>query len=86
MACGTPVVCSKAASLPEVGGDAVLYVNPLSIEDIAYKLRMIVQDQSLRAALIKAGMKQVTKFTWENWAMETYKGYEKMKDILLNAK
>lgn len=61
---GTPVVYSKVASLPEVGGDAVLYVDPLCVEDIANKIRMIIEDDSLRTQLVGKGKKQAAKFTW----------------------
>ncbi|MDY6854436.1 MAG: glycosyltransferase family 1 protein [Thermodesulfobacteriota bacterium] len=82
MALGTPVVCSKVASLPEVGGSAVLYVDPLSIKDIAEKLKKIILDDSLRTELRQAGKKQAANFTWEKCANDTYKAYEKMKELL----
>lgn len=82
MALGTPVVCSNVASLPEVGGDAVLYVDPLSVEDITDKLKMVIQNGSLRTGLSEAGKKQAAKFTWERCAKETYQAYEQMKNIV----
>ena len=86
MALETPVVCSRVASLPEVGGDAVLYVDPLCVKDIADKLRMVITDESLIKKLVEKGKKQATKFTWEKCAIETYKGYVKIKEIFLKSK
>lgn len=86
MALGTPVVCSKVASLPEIGGDAVLYCDPLSVEDITEKLRRIIQDESLRTELIKRGKLRAAEFTWEKCARETYKGYEQMEKVLTKVK
>ena len=68
MACGTPVILSNRASLPEVGGDAALYVDPLSIEDIAEKIALLVNDLSLWEELRRKGMERARKFKWEDSA------------------
>ena len=61
---GCPVVCSRAASLPEVAGDAALYCNAYDVDDIATCLQKIIQDNAMRDRLIEAGEAQVAKFTW----------------------
>ncbi len=66
-----PVITSNVSSLPEVGGEAVLYIDPLSSSDIAAKIRMIINDPKLRKELIEKGKKQVAKFSWEKTARET---------------
>ncbi|MEI8191423.1 MAG: glycosyltransferase family 1 protein, partial [candidate division NC10 bacterium] len=48
MACGTPVVCARAGSLPEVAGDAALYVGPLDVESIRTALRRVIEEGALR--------------------------------------
>ncbi len=68
---GCPVIVSNVSSLPEVGGDAVLYVDPLSADDIAKKLELLVGDEDLRKKLIKKGYEQVKKFSWEKTAKDT---------------
>lgn len=82
MAIGTPVVCSQVASIPEVGGEAVLYCDPSSVEDITGKLKRIIQDDALRMELIARGKKRATEFTWEKCAKDTYKGYEELKKCI----
>lgn len=59
MACGTPVVCSKAGPYPEVAGDAVLYVDPLNVSEMASALSRIIADESLRRELSIRGLKRV---------------------------
>ncbi len=68
MACGTPVVCSEAASLPEVAGDAALYANPLDVEAFAQALHRVFTDDSLREEMIKRGEKNLRRFSWKQAA------------------
>lgn len=78
MACGTPVLTADAASLPEVVGDAAILVNPHSIEDIAYKLLLLVNDAELRQKLSRKGICQAAKYTWENAAIKLSNVYENL--------
>jgi glycosyltransferase involved in cell wall biosynthesis len=79
MSYGCPVIASNISSLPEAGGDAALYVDPLNIEDIKKKLEVITEDADLRQKLIKKGYEQVRKFSWEKTARETLKELENIK-------
>ena len=65
LACSTPVVCSNTSSLPEVGGEAVTYINPESVEDIA------------RGILSKrpADRTQAEKFSWQKTVEQTLEVY-----------
>jgi glycosyltransferase involved in cell wall biosynthesis len=63
-----PVLASRAASLPEVCGDAALYCDPYSVIDIAEKMALMINKPSLRAELIEKGKEQVKKFSWEESA------------------
>lgn len=65
MDAGVPVVCSNAASLPEVAGEAALLVNPYNSRDIAEGIRNILTDQKLRQKLIEKGKEQIKVFSWE---------------------
>jgi len=76
MACGTPVVASKAGSLPEVLGDAALIVNPENEEEIARGIKQVLTDKRLREGLIKKGLERVKLFSWEKTAQETLEVYK----------
>ena len=65
MACGTPVVASRASALPEIGGDAALYAPPNDADAWALALRSIVEDATLRERLREAGIERARRFTWE---------------------
>jgi len=71
MACGTPVVCSNASSLPEVAGDAALLFDPLDVEGMAAAMDRVLRDEALRAELIERGLKRARRFSWEKCARET---------------
>ena len=64
MACGTPVVCSTAASLPEVAGDAARLVAPDDVAGAAAALKEILTDPAEAARLRAAGLAQAKKFSW----------------------
>jgi glycosyltransferase involved in cell wall biosynthesis len=70
MACGCPVISSNAASLPEVCGDAVLYIDPHRPEDIAAKIKQVLSDDSLRNELKRKGLERAREFSWEKCADE----------------
>lgn len=78
MKCGCPVVTSDVSSLPEVVGKAALLVNPYKIEEIAKSLNIVLTDEKLRKKLIKLGLEQEKKFSWERTAGGTIKVYEKV--------
>ncbi|MCL5113974.1 MAG: glycosyltransferase family 4 protein [Patescibacteria group bacterium] len=75
---GCPVITSNVSSLPEAGGEAALYIDPLSVSDITAKIENIIKDKELRAKLIKKGLEQVRKFSWEKTARETLKVLEEI--------
>lgn len=78
MALGVPVVCSRAASLPEVGGEAALYFDPMSVDDIAEKIGQIVSSERLREELRSRGFVNVQHFSWTLAAQETIAVYERI--------
>jgi glycosyltransferase involved in cell wall biosynthesis len=65
MACGCPVIVSRAASLPEVCGDAALYCNPRDPEDLARTIRRLIQEAGTREELRGRGLERARGFTWE---------------------
>jgi glycosyltransferase involved in cell wall biosynthesis len=78
MAHGVPVVASATSSLPEVGGDAALYVDPRNPEDMAEKIRRSVEDVDLRTGLTERGLARARQFTWQRMAEETLKVYDEV--------
>jgi len=66
MACGTPVICSRAASLPEVGGDAALYFDPSDPEDLAHAIRQVLESSDLQRTLRVKGLARARQFTWSD--------------------
>lgn len=80
LACGTPVVSSNAAALPEVGGKAALYFNPKDSNDITLKLEAIL-DTTIREQLAKAIPAQLQKYSWQHSADILHKLY---KDLYEN--
>jgi len=66
-----PVITSNVSSMPEAGGDAALYVDPLDVKDIADKIEEVLSDKELRKKMIEKGKKQIEKFSWEKAAKET---------------
>ena len=62
MACGTPVICSKSSSLPEVVGDAGVLIDPYDVDQISAQLRKLIEDVQWRNQLIEAGFRRSKKF------------------------
>ncbi|MFZ1752128.1 MAG: glycosyltransferase family 1 protein [Caldilineaceae bacterium] len=78
MACGTPVICSDAASLLEVAGDGALIFPAQETAGLVDALSRLFAGGSLRRELVQAGLARARRFTWEQTARETLALY---KDI-----
>ena len=78
MACGTPVVASNAASLPEVVGDAGPLVNPNDPDALAEALARVVSDSGLHADLRARGLARAAQFTWQTAAAKLLAVYERV--------
>ena len=70
MACGCPVITSNITSIPEVGGDSVLYVDPYDEADIAEQMNNILGDRNLRQTLSQKGLERAQLFSWQQTAKE----------------
>ena len=68
MACGVPVVCSNAPSLPEVAGEAALLVDPLDTDGLAGAMTRALHDTGLRREMVAKGLVQAARFTWQRAA------------------
>jgi len=78
MACGCPVICSNAASLPEVAGDAALFIDPYEVDGLASAIDKLVDDSTLRIDLIHKGFERVAQFSWKRAAEETLDVFRKV--------
>jgi glycosyltransferase involved in cell wall biosynthesis len=76
MACGLPVVCSNASSLPEVAGGAAVMVDPDDVDGFARAVAGILSDPSRAESLSEKGRRRAARFTWERCARETLAAYE----------
>lgn len=82
MQCHVPVMTSNVTSMPEVGGNAVYYVDPYSVHSIADGMSILFRDENLRHQLISRGLEQLKKFSWDNTATRLWDTIEKtMKSI-----
>jgi len=71
MACGCPVICSNAASMPEVAGEAALLINPTDEGALAYALDCVLTDSQLQQSMIQQGIKRTQQFSWRETAVKT---------------
>jgi glycosyltransferase involved in cell wall biosynthesis len=69
---GCPVIAAKTASLSEICGEAALYCDPSSPENIATQIRTVLRDEKIRNKLILDGIRQAGKFLWEGTARQTW--------------
>lgn len=72
MQSGTAVITSNTSSMPEIGGDAVLYANPNDVDDLAKQMMLIYKDEKLRTALIEKGFVQAKQFSWDVSAVKLW--------------
>ena len=77
MACGCPVITSNTTSLPEVVGRAGIMVDPHDTDSLAQAMRQILTNNQLRDGMIRKGLEQAKKFSWEKTAEQTLEVYNK---------
>ncbi len=78
MACGCPVVTSNTSSLPEVVGEAGIMFNPYDTDSLVEAMRQVLTDGELRNDMVRKGLEQAKKFSWEKAARETQEVYNKV--------
>jgi glycosyltransferase involved in cell wall biosynthesis len=71
MASGVPIACSNRSSLPEVAGDAAVYFNPESVEEMAAALEQLLTESELQKNLVERGLKRAKLFSWAECARKT---------------
>ena len=78
MEAGVPVVASTSGSLPEIGGDAVLYADRDSPEELAQQLLQLLNDESLRIQLVERGRERAKNYTWQRSAQDHLRLYRSL--------
>ncbi len=78
MACGTPVVASRAGALEEVVGELDTIVEPHDVDGISNMVRRLDLDASFREEQIERGLEIAGRYTWERTARETCKVYSEL--------
>jgi glycosyltransferase involved in cell wall biosynthesis len=76
--CGVPVIASGVTSMPEVAGDAALFIDPFSYESIAGAMLTVLKKPEVRKDLIEKGEKRKNLFTWDRTAQLTWVTFEKI--------
>ena len=76
MALGTPVIAARASSLPEVGGDAAVYVGPDDDAALATEIRRVLDDDAHHAALSAGSIAQSRRFSWDETARGTLAAFD----------
>lgn len=78
MTYGCPVINSDIPALREVSGDAALYVDPYSVEDITARINQLLEDEALRQDLRLKGLEQIKNYSWEKSAQQVYELVKKI--------
>jgi glycosyltransferase involved in cell wall biosynthesis len=78
MARGTPVLAARATALPETGGDAAHYFEPIDPADLRRQLKAVLGDSGLRERMTRLGRERAATFSWERTARETAAVYREL--------
>ncbi len=76
--CDCPAVISNISSMPEVGGDAVLYFDPANADEMRSKIERILADENLRSAMVLKGRERLKLFSWNTIARQTVDCYKRV--------
>ncbi|MFP4435760.1 MAG: glycosyltransferase family 4 protein [Chloroflexaceae bacterium] len=83
MACGVPVICAHAGSLPEVVGDAAVTFDPYAVDELAAAIQRVLDAPALRVDLRERGLRRAQAFSWEQTARQTLAVYEALQHTRL---
>ena len=85
MACGTPVITSNTSSMPEIGGNEAILINPESPEEITEKMLRLENDENYYNQQKEIGLKRASLFSWRKTAEQLLSLYEKVYKELPNS-
>jgi len=80
MACACPAITSNISSLPEVTGKAGIMVDPHDTDGLAQAMRQVLTNSELRDSMIRRGLEQAKRFSWEKAAEQTLEVYNKVEN------
>jgi glycosyltransferase involved in cell wall biosynthesis len=75
METGCPVICCPVSSIPEVVGDAAMFFDPDSAEELTERLHALLDDTALRARLVTGGLERAQLFSWDRMVEQILAGY-----------
>ena len=75
-ACNCPCIVSNLSSLPEVAGNAALYIDPTSSDSITQAVEQLIHNPAIRQELIRKGREQLSNFSWDRTVTETVQLYK----------
>lgn len=78
MRCGTPLITSNLCAMPEIAGDAALYVDPYKVQEISAAMDRLSSDAAMREKLSLAGLERSKEFTWERTAQASLLAYRQI--------
>lgn len=81
MACGTPVIVSNRGALPEVAGDAGLYIDPENLSALAQAICRVAGDETIRRKMAAAGLRQAAHFCWSRSAADLLGLFREVSDL-----
>jgi alpha-1,3-rhamnosyl/mannosyltransferase len=76
MRLGAPVICARTSSLPEVAGDAALYVSPTDERQLALAILQLLTNDTLHDSLQRAGLERAARFSWNDTARLTLAAFD----------
>ncbi len=80
-AAGVPLITSNVTSIPEVAGNAALFVDPKSISEIVGAMKRMKADAGLRSELVSKGSERLSYFSWDQTAERMWKSVEAALDL-----
>ncbi|MBI4444021.1 MAG: glycosyltransferase family 4 protein [Acidobacteria bacterium] len=78
MSYGLPVITSNCSAMPEVAGDAALFVDPLNVSEIGLAMQRVAEDTALAADLCQRGRRRAGLFRWDRCAEQAWQVYEEL--------
>ena len=75
MSCGLPVITSNCSAMPEVGGEAAVYVDPRNVPELSEAMRRVAEDEAMAADLRRRGRERASLFRWTKCAQQTWDVY-----------
>lgn len=85
MRAGTPVICARASSLPEVAGDAALWFKPDDGAELAANISRVLSDESLRQRLAVSSIQRAATFSWDETARRTLSAFDEAHKLHVQA-